>query len=99
MSFHIDHYPNALADIQKNYRWYRRQSARAAKGFLEAMDQALGRISENPRQFAEYFDDTRVCVLKRYPYLVIFRMYRRSVTIYAVSHAKRSQLHWRKRLP
>ena len=99
MSFHIDHNPYALADVQRIFRYYKRRSPGAAIRFLEAMDKALSSISRNPLQYAEGDENTRTCLLKKYPYLVIYRKYHRSVTIFAVSHAKRRQQHWRKRLP
>jgi plasmid stabilization system protein ParE len=98
MLYHIDHYPDALADVQRGFRWYRKRSPGAALRFLSAVDELLLRIQQNPYQFAVYLDDTRACKLKNYPYIMIYRLFSKSVTIYAVIHAKRRDHHWRKRL-
>lgn len=99
MSFHLDYHPEALADEQRIVRWYRKQSQRTALRFLDALEKALDRIESNPLQYSVYLDNSRACMLRKYPYMIIYRVYSRSITIFAITHGKRKQHHWLKRLP
>ena len=53
--------------------WYRQRSRRAAEMFLDELNRAIERISQYPRQFSAYEFGTRRIVLRKLPYLVVFR--------------------------
>jgi plasmid stabilization system protein ParE len=62
-----------LEEAEAATEWYRRRSVRAAEMLLDEFDRAIERIGDRPGQFPEYAFGTRRMVLRRFPYLVVFR--------------------------
>jgi plasmid stabilization system protein ParE len=91
-------HPAALEEAEAATEWYVERSRRAAERFLDELDQALERIAENPQQFAEYVYGTRCMVLRRFPYVVVFRAADAAVEIVAIAHGRRRPGYWRDRL-
>lgn len=96
--YEIFYHHRVQHDIRKIYRYYRKKSIFAAKGFLFQLNQTEQRISENPEQYAIYKFESRKCKLRKYPHVVVYRIDGRCVTFYAVIHSKRKDLRWVNRL-
>jgi len=83
-------HPAALEEAEEATGWYQQRSRRAAELFLDELDRAIERIGENPRQFPEYEFGTRRIVLRRFPYLVVFRETADGAETIAVAHGHRT---------
>ncbi|WP_146395639.1 type II toxin-antitoxin system RelE/ParE family toxin [Novipirellula herctigrandis] len=59
---------------------------------------AVNRIESNAEQFALVFKDARVCPIKRFPFLVVFRINGQYVDILAIMHGHRNPKMWMKRI-
>jgi plasmid stabilization system protein ParE len=66
--------------------------------FLDELNRAIERISQHPRQFSAYEFGARRIVLRRFPYLVVFRETASGIEIIAVVHGRRRPGYWRNRL-
>lgn len=97
--YEIFYHHRVQNDIRKIYRYYRKQSVFAAKGFLLQLNHVEHRISANPEQFAIYQFDCRKCKLRKYPHVVVYRINEGFVTLFAVIHGRRKDLRWVSRLP
>ena len=93
----VEYLRQASAELDDAFSWYLERSALAAESFLEEIDHSLLRIAERPDSFPEIEDGARRCVLRRFPYSVIFRTARLSIQIVAVAHQKRRPGYWRLR--
>ena len=91
-------HPEALNEADSAIEWYRRRSVRAAEMFADELDRAIGRIRDHPRQFPEYGFGARRMLLRRFPYLIIFRETASGVEVIAVAHGRRRPGYWRDRL-
>ncbi len=91
-------HPAALAEAEAAVRWYRARSERAAQRFLRELGQAIDRISEDPAQFALFEFGTRRVILRRFPYLVVFREGPSLIEVVAVAHGHRAPGYWRDRV-
>ncbi|WP_235884757.1 type II toxin-antitoxin system RelE/ParE family toxin [Bradyrhizobium frederickii] len=60
--------------------------------FRDALRAALIRIAEHPRQFPAAYKDTRRAMLRRFPYIVVFRELQDAVYVIAVFHTSRDPL-------
>jgi plasmid stabilization system protein ParE len=83
--------------------WYDDQRLGLGDEFLDELAQGLERIQAEPASFAalEHYSgqhDVRRCLLKRFPYVVIFRRRPEEVLIVAVGHVRRRPLYWLDRL-
>ena len=65
--------------------------------FLDELDVAIERIGQHPRQYSAYEFGTRRMVLRRFPYLVVFREAASGIEIIAVAHGRRRPGYWRER--
>ena len=91
-------HPEALDEAEAAIEWYRRRSVRAAEMFVDELDRAIERIGDHPRQFPEYAFGARRMLLRRFPYLIIFRETAGGVEVIAVAHGRRRPGYWRDRV-
>src|SRR5947209_3289664 len=84
----------AEAEYEAALAWYLGRSTRAAAGFEAAFEEALASIAANPELHPLCDDRHRFCVLRRYPYSVIFRADGDQVRVVAVTHSRRLPGYW-----
>jgi plasmid stabilization system protein ParE len=88
-------HPAALAEAQAAVDWYAARSKRAAEAFLNELDHTMQQLSEHPEQSSPFDFGTRRAVLRKFPFLVIFRETATSVEVIAVAHGRRRPGYWR----
>mgnify|MGYP002402846407 CR=1 FL=1 len=91
-------HPAALDEAEAATDWYRQRSIRAAEMFLDELDDAIHRIQNDAVQFPEHLFGTRRMVLRRFPYLVVFRVTTAAVEVIAIAHGYRRPGYWRDRV-
>lgn len=91
-------HPAALQEAEAATEWYGKRSERAAEMFLDDLDRAIERISDNPEQYPLHELGTRRITLRRFPYLIIFREASAGLEIIAVAHGRRRPGYWRDRV-
>ena len=73
--------------------------------FLDAIQQVFAQVATEPRLYAtlEYWTashrEVRRYCLRRFPYVIVYWIEGDSVTVVAVSHARRRPLYWINRIP
>ncbi|WP_061023535.1 type II toxin-antitoxin system RelE/ParE family toxin [Bradyrhizobium sp. CCH5-F6] len=87
----------ARADLIDAIRWYDIHAPHVVPQFRDALRAALIRIAEHPRQFPFAYKDTRRAMLRRFPYIVVFRELHDAVYVIAVFHTSRDPLVWQRR--
>ncbi len=92
----IEFHPGAFLDAREANEWYRKRSRRAANGFQRALASAIKRISADPLLFPLLDDRHRFCILKKYPYYVVFRIIADVIIVIAVALSHRDE-YWRER--
>lgn len=83
--------------------WYDDQRAGLGDDFLTELERALDRVRRRPAEFSRLESyrgphEVRRCLLKRFPYLLIFVSRLEEVVVVAVSHARRRPNYWIERL-
>jgi plasmid stabilization system protein ParE len=91
-------HPAALAEAEAAFAWYCERSESAAGRFLDELDWAIARISQQPEIYPPFEAGTRRIRLPHFPYLVIFRAVGDSLEVIAVAHGRRRPGYWRQRL-
>jgi plasmid stabilization system protein ParE len=90
-----------LSDAEDEYQqalaWYQERSLRAAAGFEAAVDVALRRIADAPEMGALCDDRHRFCILRKYPFSIIYRIEAGDILVVAVAHSRRSPFYWHSR--
>ena len=87
----------ARADLVEAVRWYDTHAPQVVPQFRDALRTALSRIAENPKQFPPSFKNTRRALLRRFPYIIVFREMQDAIYVVAVFHTSRNPLIWQGR--
>ena len=81
----------------KALRWYAERSEQAAANFEREFDQLLNLVDGDPHQFPLCDERHRFCLMRRFPYQVIYREHHGLFAVIAVAHAKRKPGYWKDR--
>ena len=97
MSLPIVISPEAKVDLSTAASWYEEQRLGLGDEFLDCVDKALDQIGQFPQLPPKVFKDLRRKIVRRFPYLVIYRIDDDQITVVAVYHGKRHPRGWQKR--
>lgn len=79
--------------------WYLERSRNAAQRFKDAVEFAVLAILAAPERFPNARHGCRRCMLKRFPYAVVFKkLTAEIIVVVAVAHVRRRPGYWRTRL-
>ena len=95
--YSIELLPGARTDLEGAYNWYFERNPAAATSFLGEIETALATISNNPLMWPSYIEGTRRCVLRRFPFSIVYRAKDSSILIVALAHGRRRPGYWRNR--
>jgi toxin ParE1/3/4 len=87
----------AQADLADTLSWYEAHAPEIVSRFREALRAVMARIERNPQQFTPSPHGTRKALLRRFPYLVIFREQDEAAYVVAVFHTSRDPQIWERR--
>jgi toxin ParE1/3/4 len=93
----LDLHPEALAEARAARQWYQSRSEDAAKAFLAELDIGIESIRTAPDLYPSYLHGTRCYMLRRFPYLIVYRVVSATVHVYAVAHSRRRPGYWKSR--
>jgi plasmid stabilization system protein ParE len=93
----VNYLPGARQDFDESFDWYARRSQVTAERFLAAVSASLNRIAEDPEQFSRVDSRHRECLVRRFPFRVVYRVEADRILVVAVAHAKRRPGFWRRR--
>ena len=79
----------AIKDMQDAYDWYEEQLLNLGEEFLNEIYKAFDKLKRNPQHFGFAFAEFRNARLKRFPYLVIYKIEGNKVFINSIRHIKR----------
>lgn len=88
----------AQADIRTGARFYEGQARGLGTEFVAEVDRSLARLREYPEIGAPLRRGARKLLVRRFPYLVIYRVELEGVLVLAVGHQRRHPDFWLERL-
>jgi toxin ParE1/3/4 len=91
-------HPAALEEAEAAVDWYAQRSRRAAGMFLDELDRAMDQIGQNPEQYPRHDFGTRRFLLRRFPFVIVFRKAVEGVEVIAIAHSRRRPDYWRERI-
>jgi len=90
----LEFHPEAIAEAEAQRLWYGERSPGAAEGFTTELEAAFDAILEAPDRWPVYIEGTRRYLLRRYPFLVVYRCIGKVIEIVAVAHGRRKPGYW-----
>ena len=88
----------AQAELDEAFIWYENQQENLGVQFLTEFDAAIKRITAYPKSYALLANDIRRCLIKRFPYSVLYGIDADTIVIIAVAHLHRKPNYWIDRL-
>jgi toxin ParE1/3/4 len=98
MTLAVGFRPEAQADLLETRDWYERQQQGLGEAFADSVDQIVDRIEAMPQMYAVVFRDVRRGKLRRFPYLIYYRVLSDRIEVIAVLHASRDPRLWQERM-
>jgi plasmid stabilization system protein ParE len=88
----------AEADIAEAVDWYEDQAPGMGSRLLADVNRLIERISANPFRFPPVYRDARKASLRRFPYVLIFRLRGEEARLLAFFHTSRNPRRWQARV-
>jgi toxin ParE1/3/4 len=90
-------HPEALTEYSEAVRYYTEQKTELAQAFINAIEDAVYRIRESPTRWAVVDEDIRRCLVKKFPYGILYTIEEDFILILAVMHCSRKPGYWKER--
>lgn len=95
MSYTITIAKAAEDDIRKAFLWYESQKEFLGNSFETHITSAIENILDNPLKFQIRYGNTRIFLLKKFPYGIHFNVNQNNILIIAVFHTSRDSGNWK----
>jgi plasmid stabilization system protein ParE len=92
----LELHPEAIADAREARLWYAERSPDAADAFMSELDRALASIAEAPMRWPVKAGARRY-VMRRFPFVLVYRVSGSIVEVVAVAHGRRRPGYWKSR--
>lgn len=98
MSLLVVFRPEAQADLLQTREWYEQQQPGLGDAFSNKAEEAIVRIQKMRRMYASVFRDVRRAKIRRFPYLIYYRLQQDRIEVIAVLHGSRDPRRWQERV-
>jgi plasmid stabilization system protein ParE len=89
--------PEAEADLAEARDWYENQRPGLGDELLECVAEVFAQVRRAPELFGKVSGGLRLARVRRFPYLVIYRLDDDQITVIAVYHSRRDPRGWQGR--
>ena len=89
--------PETEADLFQARDWYEQEDAEIAAAFVDSFEAIISRIKAMPELYAVALKNIRRAKLRRFPYLVYYRVLSDRIEVIAVLHGSRDPRVWQDR--
>ena len=90
-------HPDALAEYAEAVRYYAEGNVTLAQSFIDAVEDAVYRLRETPQRYPMFEEGVRRCLVKRFPYAILYTVESEYILILAVMHGRRKPGYWQSR--
>ncbi len=93
----FEFHPEALEEYEGSARYYALCQAGLELRFIDCVESAIRRACDAPTRWAVFEADVRRCLLRVFPFAVLYSIEPDYVLIVAVMHLSREPGYWRNR--
>ena len=90
--------PEARDDIDAAYIQYETRQMGLGDRFVDELRRVVGLIEGNPFLYSEVFDEVRAAMLRRFPYVIYYRVQPGLFLVLAVRHGRDNPAIWQARI-
>lgn len=87
--------PKAKLDLSEISSWYEDIQSGLGKRFLKNVILEMKIVKSNPISFQIRYDNTRVVLINKFPYLIHYEVIDNEILIKAVIHTSRDSKNWK----
>ena len=91
-------HPEAEEELRESILWYAERDERVASEFRRRVEAAIELIAEAPHRFPPFMHRTQRYVLRKFPFMIVYRRVADEIQVIAVAHAKRKPGYWKDRI-
>ena len=88
----------AEQELDDTFEWYEDQMAGLGHEFLAEIDEAVHRITTWPEAHTILKGTLRRCLVRRFPYGVVYGIDEQTIVIVAIAHLHRKPFYWTHRI-
>lgn len=97
MFLDVEIHPEAVREAVAAREWYENKSPAAAAAFFAELDSGIDDIRNTPELYSPYLHGTRRYLMRRFPYLIVYRIVSHAIQVIAVAHVRRQPGYWKTR--
>ncbi len=90
----IEFLETAQTELDQAFEWYETQQKELGLQFLNEFDAAVRRIISYPESYILITKDVRRCLVKRFPYGILYGIDTDKIIVIAVAHLHRKPDYW-----
>jgi plasmid stabilization system protein ParE len=90
----VELHPEAVREAAGARLWYADRNKAAADAFVADLDDAIRRITDDPKRWPRHLESTRQFPFRRFPFVVVYRELEESIQIVTVAHVRRRPGYW-----
>jgi toxin ParE1/3/4 len=94
----LDFHPEALLEFEEAVEFYNERGRDLGRRFAREVRVTIGKIETTPERWRMIESDVRRCLVRVFPYAVLYTVERDFILILAVMHTRRQPGYWRRRL-
>jgi plasmid stabilization system protein ParE len=83
-----------MAEMAAAAEWYAERGLELDTAFLDEVSRILGHVRTTPERYGVIDGDIRKAVLRRFPYVILFRVLEHEVVVIACFHGRRDPDEW-----
>ena len=96
--FSIELSDEAEVDFDKSYKFYSEDSPKVADTFFKQINLGFDIIKQNPKSFLLAHKDIRKYVVKKFPFVIYYRIVHTVIQVIAIFHTSRNPEIWNERI-
>lgn len=97
MNVNVHFRPEAEREVEQGYSWYEARKPGLGDEFVDELDVSVESICAYPNAVPVVHKTVRRCLLRRFPFSVLFILDSDRVVVLAVYHADRDPEGWKSR--
>ncbi len=94
----ITYHPEAKKELREAAAFYENSRFELGERFLAAVETVIDKISLNPLRCSRISGGFRCCLVKKFPYGIIYATQEDEIFVAAVMHMKRKPGYWIERI-
>lgn len=84
-------------DFEKSYEFYATENEKTADNYYKEVDNSLKKIANSPQLYPKVHRNVRKYVIKKFPFIIYYKVTNLVIRIIAIFHASRNPEIWKNR--